>query len=377
MDLTGYFDPVSLTKPEYFLLPDKDTFSRNITIHTPDQPLKEVEKYDVAIIGLPEEKGGVVKGSALAPDHVRGMLYQLRKINNLKIYDLGNLIITENINNTYYAVRDITLELVENNILPVFIGGSNDLGYGVLLALEKINTLSQIVSIDPRLDLTLDFKEKTSSRNYLNHLFDEAFKNKYTFSNIGHQTYYITEDQIDSLENEFMLGIRLGEARNNISALEPVIRDSDFFIVDMSAVKQSDSPGVSIPSPNGFNGDEICALSRYAGMSDGLQAFNLDQTSHLGAQAIWYFIDGIANRLSENPYTNKSHTKKFIISLNKVEQELVFYKSNVSDRWWVEIPVLNPETNHYHYISCSYDDYKQACNNLIPDRWWRYYHRLS
>jgi len=117
MDLNGYFDPVSLERPEFHLLPEKYSFVRNISIHTPDRPIRNMDQHQLALIGVPQDKAAYIKGSVDAPDRVRGMLYQLRKINkNIKVYDLGNLKITDNINDTYYAIRDITLELFDGAI---------------------------------------------------------------------------------------------------------------------------------------------------------------------------------------------------------------------------------------------------------------------
>jgi hypothetical protein len=85
----------------------------------------------------------------------------------------------------------------------------------------------------------------------------------------------------------------------------------------------------------------------------------------------------LSHRVKENPYDTSEHTKKFIITLDEIDQVLVFYKSNLSERWWIEIPVKNNLTKQNFFISCSYEDYQLACNNEIPDRWWRYLHRLS
>jgi hypothetical protein len=49
MDLNYYFDPVSLDKPDFELLPAQALFGRNIHIHTPDTPVNKVINYDVAI----------------------------------------------------------------------------------------------------------------------------------------------------------------------------------------------------------------------------------------------------------------------------------------------------------------------------------------
>ena len=106
--------------------------------------------------------------------------------------------------------------------------------------------------------------------------------------------------------------IRLGDARKEIRETEPLIRDSVFVSIDMGAVRHADAPGASTPSPNGFFGDELCQLSRYAGLSEQpsvLGIFELNpssdtngQTAHLAAQTAWYFLDGYAHRIPENPF---------------------------------------------------------------------------
>src|SRR6056297_3388788 len=186
MDLNGYFDPVSLDRPGFHLLPEKYSFVRNISIHTPDRPIRNMDQYQVALIGVPQDKGAYIRGSAPAPDRVRGMLYQLRKINkNVNVVDLGNLKITENINDTYYAVRDITLELFERNVIPFYIGGSQDLSFGIILALQKLQGIRQLVTVDPRLDFWPEKDPEINSRNYLNHILEKEVKPRFTYSNLG------------------------------------------------------------------------------------------------------------------------------------------------------------------------------------------------
>jgi len=387
MDLNGYFDPVSLERPEYNFLPEEDTFSHNISVNTPDHPIQDLDDHQVAIIGVPQDEQAFLKGSREAPDEIRSKLYQLRKLNkNIRIYDLGNLKITSSINDTYYALRDIYLELTERNIITLILGGSQDLSKGIFLALDKTNELHSILTVDSRLDFSLD-REVTNSRNYLNHVISDDKRKSYNFSNIGHQAYFVTPRQFEKLDKSYLESIRLGDARSNLENTEPLIRDSTFISVDMGAVRQSDAPGVSIPSPNGFTGEELCRLTRYAGLSEKVKALGIfeltppadvnRQTAHLAAQAVWYFLEGMTHRIKEDPSDSTDHTKKFIVALNAAGHDIIFHKSNLSERWWMEIPVRNPATGYNFFVSCSYEDYQQACNQEIPDRWWRYLHRLG
>jgi formiminoglutamase len=387
MDLNGYFDPVGLEKPEFEYLDNREAFSHHISVHTPDQPIRELDKHRVAILGVPEDRNGFIRGSKGAPDAVREKLYQLARINrDLKIYDLGNMKEGKSVNDAYYALRDVIMELKERRIIAMVLGGSQDLSKGVFLALEKQSSLHHILTIDSMLDFSIP-AETLHSRNYLNHLLKPDSRELFSFTNLGHQAHFATDTQLEQLEKSYLESIRLGVARKNIQCAEPLIRDSEFISIDMGAVRHSDAPGASIPSPNGFFGDELCQITRYAGLSErvgsiGFFEFNpsLDvnaQTAHLTAQAVWYFLEGLAHRIPENPVDTPEHIKKFIVNLNAAGHDIILHKSTLSERWWMEVPVKNPATGQNFFVSCSYEDYQHACNQEIPDRWWRYLHRLG
>ena len=387
MDLNGYFDPVSLERPDFEYLENNESFSHHISVHTPDLPIRELDKHQVAILGIPEDSNAFIKGSKEAPDQVRSKLYQLKKINkNLRIYDLGNIKNGGSVNDTYYAIRDVLLELMERDMISIILGGSQDLSRGVFLALEKQEGLHQILTIDSMLDFSGKV-DVVNSRNYLNQILDPAVRERFSFTNLGHQAYFVTDNQLQQLEKSYLESIRLGEARKDIQQTEPLIRDSEFISIDMGAVRHADAPGSSTPSPNGFYGNELCQITRYAGLSEQvtfLGFFEINpfsdmngQTAHLAAQAAWYFLEGISHRIPENPIDTPEHIKKFIVNLNAAGHDIIFHKSTLSERWWMEIPVKNPVTGYNFFVSCSYEDYQRASNQEIPDRWWRFLNRLG
>jgi len=387
MDLNGYFDPVSLERPEFEYLDNKESFSHHITVHTPDHPIRELDKHQVALMGIPVDSNGFIKGSKDAPNHIRSKLYQLRKINrNLKIYDLGNVKNGGSINDTYFAVRDILLELREREITTIIFGGSQDLSRGAFLALEKHKGLHQVLTIDSMLDFSPN-EDQLTSRNYLNQVLNNTGLKQFSLTNLGHQAYFVSESQLQQLDKSYLESIRLGEARKEIKHAEPLIRDSEFISIDMGAVRHADAPGASTPSPNGFFADELCQFTRYAGLSEqcnivGFFELNPEsdmngQTAHLAAQASWYFLEGLTHRIRENPVDTPEHIKKFIVTLNAAGHDIIFHKSTLSERWWMEIPVKNPATGYNFFVSCAYEDYQHACNQEIPDRWWRFLQRLG
>ncbi|MCK4920592.1 MAG: arginase family protein [Bacteroidales bacterium] len=379
MDLNLYFNPVSLEKPSLNYLSDSESFARSVNIHTPDTPIANIEKYDVAIMGVEEDRNAFVTGSSSAPDLIRKKLFLLGYVNTkTKIIDLGNLKITSNINDSYYAIRDVFQELSDNNVILIIIGGSQDLAMGITKAFENYSDIWSVTSIDSRLDFGIR-KKKLNSGNYLSHLLKQKNSKNLNFNNLGHQVYFTPNRLLDKFEKNGQSSIRLGVIRENIAAMEPILRDTNLLVVDIGVVKQSDSPAAACPSPNGLSGYEFCQLLRYSGASSKMKAILFseiipekdinDQSVHLTAQAIWYFIDGLTLKEIENP--QKKGSKKFIVSNSSAEQNLIFYKSNSTNRWWMEIPFQEKHEIKNHLFSCSYEDYQMACTNEIPDRWWR------
>ncbi|MCF8378497.1 MAG: formimidoylglutamase [Bacteroidales bacterium] len=379
MDLNLYFNPVSLEKPHLNYLNDSESFVHSVSIHTPDTPISNLENYDVAIMGIEEDRNALVPGSATAPDAIRKNLFLLGYVNKkTKIIDLGNLKITSNISDSYFALRDVFTEITEKNLVLIVLGGSQDLATGITKAFENYSDIWSVTSLDSRLDLNSG-KEILSSGNYLSHLLKHKNSKKLNFNNIGHQVYFTPNSLLDKFEKKGQSSSRLGNIRDNIASMEPILRDTDVMVVDLGVVKQSEAPGASSPSPNGLTGYEFCQLLRYAGASSKMKALLMsefipdrdinEQSSHLIAQAIWYFIDGLSLKKVENPHDKGC--KKFIVSNSSSEQNMIFIKSNSTNRWWMEISGKEKNKNKNLLFSCTYEDYQMACINEIPDRWWR------
>ena len=96
-----------------------------------------------------------------------------------------------------------------------------------------------------------------------------------------------------------------------------------------------------------------------------------DQTAALIAQMIWYFIEGVNLRVKDYPFSTKENYQKFTVILED-DDPIIFYKSNKSGRWWIEINVIsNNKYKRHALIPCTYKDYEEAMNQIIPDRWYK------
>jgi len=383
MSLNHYFDPVSLERAEGEELPAKGLFCQSIYVHTPDNPIKDIYNYQVAIIGVPEGRGASVKKLDLAPDAIRSRLYSLNCLEkNIKIIDLGNLKQGKDLKDTYFGLRDVLLDLLSNNIVPIVIGGSQDLTYGMFLALEYLQKPYTLTTIDNRVDIAFETYENITHKNYLNSIILEN-KHLFEYLNLGQQACFTSTDNSDLFQNLYHESIRLGNLRSNLMISEPYLRDTNILSIDFSAIRHADAPGQAIASPNGFNAEDICQMARYAGFGEKLQIVGIFEisptldhnlsTSALAAQTIWYFLDGFSIRLNERPDLNPNEFKQFIVTFDE-NDTLVFYKSLFTQRWWCEVPSNNSKTL---VISCSEADYIRASNNEIPDRWLKLLKKLN
>lgn len=383
MILTDYFDPISLDKPEDDILLNQQLFCKHIDIYTPNNPIANLSSFQVAIIGIPEHRGNKYKSVALAPDTIRNSLYQLNFIDKkIKIADLGNLKIGTNIKDTYYGLRDVILELSGYNIISIILGGTQDISYGMFLAMEYLNKPYTFTTVDYRIDVAFETFDKITHKNYLNSIILEN-NNLFEYINISHQACFSNAENFDLFENLFYESIRLGLIRNKPMVCEPYIRDSDMLSIDFSSVKHSDAPGQITSSPNGLNAEDICQLARYSGFSEKMKIFGLfdinpefdhnNVTSALAAQTLWYFLEGFSIRANEFPELNPDQFKKYIVSYNE-ENNITFYRSLLTERWWFEVP---GNENKTQIFSCSEADYLMASKNEIPDRWLKFFKKLN
>ncbi len=350
---------------------------RKIAIHT-DSEFPNLEIMEVAIIGVIENRGSDRANDTVELHRIRKEFYSLFPGNwSLTIADIGDILPGESIEDAYYAVRKVVAGLVKLGVVPIVIGGSQDLTYPLYRAYDELEQMVNLVCIDKKFDFGKEH-DLISDKSYLSKIILEEPNNLFNYSNVGYQTYFSSQEEIDLMQKLYFDAYRLGEVSNNISISEPVFRDADLVSLDLTSVKSADSGNFATFTPNGFDGKEICALARYAGISDRVTVFgifnhhNSKQEAVLIAQILWYFIEGFYYRSHEFPFGNRDQYLKYIVPL--ADQELVFYKSNKTDRWWIEIPFEVPGNNKLKrntLLPCSYEEYVLATNEELPERWWK------
>ncbi len=351
-----------------------------IRIHTSQGGLPELNGVKIAILGVTENRNDIdYIGNTFDINGIRKSFYQLFQGNwDCEIADLGDLILGESPADSYQGMKTLMIDLLSENIIPIILGGSQDLTFTMYRAYDELKAMLNVVNIDSRFDLSDDTKP-INNRNYMGKIITEKPFNLFNYTVLGYQTYLNPQEEIDLMDKLFFESYRLGALIQDISYAEPMLRDADLVTIDLDAIKASELGGRQQQSPNGFDSREICALARYAGISSRVSTLGIfhyrsyeedEVTSELVSQMIWYFIEGVNYRIAESPNVKDQNFQKFTVLID--DQELVFFKSLTTGRWWIEIPFLTLHHNkldQHSLLPCTQKDYEAAGQGVIPERW--------
>lgn len=380
-DISFYFTPVSLDR-----LTEKG-LGKEIDIHT-EGGFPEMKKGGIALFYVPEFRKSNYCDTA--KEKFREQLYNLNSGSNWnkQLYDLGDVLPGETVNDTYFAVGKIVAELVKNQVIPVMIGGSQDMTMALYKGYEKLEQFVNLCTIDSKLDIGSP-DEEMHSDGYISHLLLQRPCYLFNHANVGLQIPFAGKEEIELFEKLYFDYCRLGEFNADFKRAEPHLRNSDILSIDLTSLKYSELGDDQYTNPNGFYAEQMCQIARYAGISDKLTSIgifnylpeksNAKNISDLVAQITWYFIDGTNARVGDFPIGTRKDYLKFIVHLDDFKEQLIFYKSDKSARWWMEVPYPAEEGRKYerHYlVPCNQEDYEKAMKNEIPDLWWKTYQKL-
>lgn len=395
MTLTDFLSPIDLSElglpVDYY----RSQFGKSIDkyVDTFPQWSDENDKPHIAILGILEGRAAINNnGTQKGPDQVRRYLYELYQGDySIRVVDLGNIKPGATLRDTYVAVKTVMEELMRADILPVLIGGGQDLTYAQYTAYENLEQRVEVAVIDAKFDLDQENAEHMplNSQTYLNHLILHQPDYLFNLSNLAYQTYLVSKESIAMYDKLFFNTMRLGSFSGKLDQAEPIIRAADMISFDIGAIRASEAPGNANAGPNGLFGDQACQFARYAGMSDkcsslGIYEYNptfdpMGQTGMLIAQMIWCFIDGYYNRKKDAPMYPKSNYIIYRTNLEGENYELVFVKSKKSDRWWMQVPYFGTKSvnERFYLVPCRYEDYQLAVDGEMPDLWWKTHQKLQ
>lgn len=358
-------------------------------IHSNNQNgFKSPEENSVAVFFVPEYRNSSASEKADL-NLIREKFYELYIDSaTVEIYDLGTILPGDSIEDTYIALKDVVEELVRCNVLPLVIGGSQDLMVPIYQAYEKLEQIVNILDVDPSFDMGLP-EDPLTARGWLNKVILHKPSFLFNYTLLGYQSYLVDSEEKKLLEKMLFDEVRLGEFFDDNTIVEPLARNADILSFDLEAIRGSDFRGNSRALPHGFYGEHACKIMRYAGISDKLTAcgiFNYssknengENDANLVAQMMWYFVEGVNQRKKDYPVGSKKNYTKFTVSIDDFKDEIIFYKSDKSSRWWMEVPYPRIQGSKYQrhlLIPCNYSDYENALKNEMPRLWWKTFEKL-
>lgn len=362
------------------------TLGKQIDVHAKIGELPDLKNVRFAILGIKENRADInFMGEDISFDPYRKALYSLYPGNwNYKIIDLGDIEKGETADDSHFAAKEVIAALLEKKIVPLILGGSQDLVYSQYRAYDTLGEMVNVVNIDNRFDLG-NAELPISNKSYVGKMVVDKPYSLFNYSVLGYQSFFNAPQEIALMDKLFFDAYRLGEICVDLTVIEPIMRDADMVAMDVTAIKSTELSYKSNNSPNGFDGREICAISRYAGISNKVKSFGVYELSNsidnncgamLIAQVLWYFIEGYNFRVKDEDFENDMLFTSYKVPIE--DEVLEFKKSNKTERWWIVLPNLSNVNNKLKsrtLLPCTYGEYLSACNQEIPERYLKARHK--
>jgi hypothetical protein len=229
-----------------------------------------------------------------------------------------------------------------------------------------------------------------TNRSFNHKILTHAPNYLYHFTLLGAQNHYVTQEERQAFQRLHLEMLRVGELHRNIRRSEPYLRTANLIAFDVSVVRAADAPGAAQPSPAGITAEEACQIARFAGMGFQANVFCITEfipdydyrgiTAELCAMLVWYFIEGYYHRTEDIPNSDRTNLIKYRAVLSGPVPEIVFYRHEHTNRWWMEVPspqfILN-QRGRQKLVACSADDYETALRDEIPERWWIIHYKFG
>jgi len=378
--MIDFFSPVSENLTAYIETLPMAALGRSFLLYSKKDVFPDLEGVTLALFGVSDYRNSVNSNTEEASFiQLRKALYQLYPGNwSCNMVDLGNIKKGHTIADTYFAVKEVSEELLKKDIIPIILGGSQDLVYAQYKAYNALEKMINMVNVDQCFDLG-DADKKINNKSYLSKIIIEEPYRLFNYSVLGYQSYLNPPEEIALMEKLFFDAYRVGKVVSDITTVEPIMRNADLVAIDLTVIKSVDLGHKCSTSSNGLDSREICAIARYAGISNRVSSFgvyefnNLEQAmlaSGLIAQMIWYFIEGVNFRVNDDDFEAEENYKVYKVPVD--DEVLIFRNSNKTGRWWIELPFISSVNNKLKkqaLLPCTHNEYLSAIQQEIPERW--------
>lgn len=383
VDIFHYLEPAKNAWVQYPGISGKESLGEAVSFFDGTEKWFKENKFDLAIIGVPESRNGDIRFSEKAPHPIRKWLYGMRNVSSVEqIADLGD-VRGNSLDDRYQAVMEVVDFLTQKNVAVFLIGGTQDLTLPAGKFIRNNGTPSNLAVVDAFLDVDITGFDFSSSA-FIHKLADNSDEGIENISVLGTQLYYCSEGQEQYMKDHFFPVIRLKDLRQgNIDRVEVVLRETTMLSFDFTSLGQQQGLPERGVMPNGFSNDEACRIFWYAGASDVLKVAGLynvpvededdRKTAPVAAQLVWHYLEGRAARCNDFPVRSIEEYEYKVVYIDEYDVSLHFYRNPENERWWIKVPCVSG----LKIVACHQSDYQSAINKELPEVWWRHFRRSS
>ena len=197
-----FFTPIDDSLAAHLVSQSSACLGKKIQIHSHQEGFPDLENVQIAIFGVNEDRNSQDNfGCGEDLFIVREKFYQLFPGKwHTNIADLGTIEKGNQVSDTYFAVKEMITFLLKNSIIPIIIGGGQDITYVNYRAYDALEQSVNITAVDSRFDLG-NLEEELTSQSYLSKIIMQEPNNLFNYCNVGYQTYFNSQEEISLLDN--------------------------------------------------------------------------------------------------------------------------------------------------------------------------------
>jgi agmatinase len=231
-----------------------------------DVELADLKAKKFGFIGVPFDSTSTYKpGARFGPRAVREASYNFERYNlvldktlDVSLFDFGDIeVIQGNFKKTCSNIKETISEILNNDIIPIAVGGEHTISYGILKALDVENIT--VIHFDAHMDLRDEYMgEKYSHAAVMRRIYD---LNPKDMIQIGIRSCS-AEEMSFARENKITY-FTPHEVNENIELIKNTIRNIEgplYVSVDMDVLDPAYAPSVGTPAPCGLDPFQLESL---------------------------------------------------------------------------------------------------------------------
>jgi len=287
---------------------------------------RKKNRENIVIWGCPDDTGVLLNrgraGAKGGPDSIRKHLYKMtppmdfRWEDKIQLWDYGNLVPTENLNETHRHCRQIAAAIIATGATLIVLGGGHDFaapnfsGFveGFPLRGGKEKRSFGLINVDPHLDVRERENGLPHSGTPFREILDSKILKGENLIQFGTRANRNARIHYEYCRQKKVTVLPLENLRENAKpitqqfelAMNRLSRQVAFPAVTFDMDSCSEAEGVSAAPVLGFTAYELCKMAETAGQTAALRYFeiaevapaldNAERSSRIAAEMVFAFL---------------------------------------------------------------------------------------